>query len=181
MALTETWLNETDGDNYNIKGYNFLQRKRKHKNGGGIALYIKEDIKVKIRNYINDENNTESIESLFVEIQNPKGKNIIIGVVYRTILLTRLQLLCGQSSASGGRRLSFLARNLLWPCSLIETSDRVKWDSLIAKGFIFEVSSQALKRREAEKMEITINLHASHVCWPVSYRFFIASVYSIET
>ena len=57
MALTETWLNETDGDNYNIKGYNFLQRKRKHKNGGGIALYIKEDIKVKIRNYINDEIN----------------------------------------------------------------------------------------------------------------------------
>ena len=34
------------------------------------------------------------------------------------------------------------------------TSDRVKWYSLIAKGFIFEVSSQSLKRREAEKMEI---------------------------
>ena len=83
MALTETWLNETDGDNYNIKGYNFLQRKGKHKNGGGIALYIKEDIKVKIRNDRNDENNTESIQILFVEIQNPKGRNIIIGVVYR--------------------------------------------------------------------------------------------------
>ena len=36
---------------------------------------------------------------------------------------------------------------------LIETSDRVKWDSLITKGFISEVSSQLLKRREAEKME----------------------------
>ena len=33
---------------------------------------------------------------------------------------------------------------------LVETLDRVKWDSLIAKGFIFEVSSQSLKRREAE-------------------------------
>ena len=58
------------------------------------------------------------------------------------------------------RRLSFLTCNLLWPCSFIETSDRVKWESLIAKGFIFEVSSQSLKRREAEKMEITINLYA---------------------
>ena len=29
---------------------------------------------------------------------------------------------------SGGRRLFFLACNLLWPCSLNETSDRVKWD-----------------------------------------------------
>ena len=38
------------------------------------------------------------------------------------------------SWASGGRRLSFLVcLNLLWPCSLIETSDRVKWDSPITK------------------------------------------------
>ena len=71
-----------------------------------------------------------------------------------------LQLLCGlsQSSASGGRRLSFLACDLLWPCSLIKTSDRVKWDSLIAKGFIFEVSSQSVKQREAEKMETRLAL-----------------------
>ena len=34
-----------------------------------------------------------------------------------------------------------------WLCSLIETSDRVKWDSLISEDFIFEVSSQSLKRR----------------------------------
>ena len=54
-------------------------------------------------------------------------------------------------------------------------------DSRIAKGFIVEVSSQSLKRREAEKMEITINLCASHICWPVSYHFFIAAVRSIET
>ena len=24
ITLTETWLNETDGDSYNIKSYNFL-------------------------------------------------------------------------------------------------------------------------------------------------------------
>ena len=39
-------------------------------------------------------------------------------------------------------------------------SDRVKWDSLIANGFIFQVSSQSLKLREAEKITITINLYA---------------------
>ena len=31
---------------------------------------------------------------------------------------------------------------------------RVNWDFLVPKGFIFEVSSQSLKRREAEKMEL---------------------------
>ena len=49
----------------------------------------------------------------------------------------------------------FFGLVLLFSCSLVlETSDRVKWDSLIAKGFIFEASSQSLKRRKAEKMEI---------------------------
>ena len=68
---------------------------------------------------------------------------------------------CSTVDESVRRRLvSFLACNLHWPCSLIETSDRVKWDSLIAKGFICQVSSQSLKRREAEKLEITINPNA---------------------
>ena len=83
MALTETWLNETDGDNYNIEGYNFIQRKREHKSGGGIALYIKDNLNAVIRDDINNGNNTDSIESLFVEIQNPNGKNMTVGVIYR--------------------------------------------------------------------------------------------------
>ena len=84
-----------------------------------------------------------------------------------------------------------VAYNLLWPRSLIETSDRVKWDSLIAKGFILEVSSQSLKRREAENVDINdylfsltclvnnVSRLASHICLAgVSYRFFIAAVRS---
>ena len=50
--------------------------------------------------------------------------------------------------------------NLLWPCSLIETSDRVKWDSMITKGFILEVSSQSLKRRKAENYGDNNQSHA---------------------
>ena len=49
---------------------------------------------------------------------------------------------------------TFSPSNSRWPCSLIETSDIVKWDSLFLKSFIFEVSIQLLKRREAEKTEI---------------------------
>ena len=60
-----------------------------------------------------------------------------------------------ESVLSGGWRLSFLTCNLLWPCSLIGLQIELG-DSLIVKGFIFEVLSQSLKQREAEKMEITI-------------------------
>ena len=85
MALTETWLNETDGDNYNTEGYNFIQRKGEHKTGGGIASYIKDNLNAVIRDDINDGNDTDSIESLFVEKQNPNGKNTIVGVIYRPL------------------------------------------------------------------------------------------------
>ena len=57
----------------------------------------------------------------------------------------RLQLIMDRVSPlpdRGGRRLSFLDCKVPWPFSLIETSDRVNWDSLIAKAFIFGVSSQ---------------------------------------
>ena len=52
----------------------------------------------------------------------------------------------------------FRACNLLWPCSLIETSDRVGFTD--RERVVFEVSSQSLKCREAEKMEIAINPYA---------------------
>ena len=74
-----------------------------------------------------------------------------------TILYARLQLMWVESVLC-----QWLAYNLLWPCSLTETSDRVNWDSLITKNLIFEVSSQSLKRREIEKMDITINPYV----WP---------------
>ena len=56
MALTET-----DGDNYNIEGYNFIQRKREHKTGGGITLYIKDNLDAVIRDDINAKTNRQQI------------------------------------------------------------------------------------------------------------------------
>ena len=57
-----------------------------------------------------------------------------------------LQLMLSSQSSASGRQLSFLACNLLWLCSLIETSDRVKWDSLISEDFIFAVICCAVWR-----------------------------------
>ena len=75
--------------------------------------------------------------------------------------LSRLNFTC--------ERNSFLLFRLLWPYHLHAEAVVLiykytlskycfrlyhSWDSLISKDFIFEVSSQSLKRREAEKMEI---------------------------
>jgi hypothetical protein len=48
-----------------------------------VCIYIKECLKIKIRDDINKEHLSENIESIFIEIENIKGKNKIVGVIYR--------------------------------------------------------------------------------------------------
>ena len=66
----------------NLPGYNFISNHRRGKTGGGVGLYLGDYFQYKL---IQDCNisNPEVIESLFVEISNPLGKNIIVGTVYR--------------------------------------------------------------------------------------------------
>ena len=54
-----------------------------NKTGGGIALYIKDNLNAVIRDDVNDGNNRDSIDSLFVEMQNSNGQNMIVGLIYR--------------------------------------------------------------------------------------------------
>ena len=45
IALTETWLDQSKQDLYNIPKYNCINRFRKQRRVGGVSLYIKNDIK----------------------------------------------------------------------------------------------------------------------------------------
>ena len=49
--------------------------------GGGVGLYLTKQLRFKTRADLNLNN--ETAESLFIEIVNPRGKNIIVGVIYR--------------------------------------------------------------------------------------------------
>ena len=84
IGLSETWLTPLNAENYGIEGYSHEYLCREGKKGGGISLYIKDNI-----NFINrkDLNVMEShIEALFIEItkeENNISKNCLICVVYR--------------------------------------------------------------------------------------------------
>ena len=80
IGLSETWLQHSDiqGD---IPGYKFIHNHRHNRSGGGVGLYFSADLNYKVRKDINYE--SACAESLFIEIVKPKGKNIIVGVVYR--------------------------------------------------------------------------------------------------
>ena len=81
VGITETWLRDSS-HHTDISGYNFVHNPRKDRTGGGVGLYLEDNFDFKCRPDL-VFSCTECAESLFVEINRPKEKNIIVGVVYR--------------------------------------------------------------------------------------------------
>ena len=82
IALTETWLDQSKQDLYNMSKYNCINRFRKQRRGGGVSLYIKNDIKFMNRpdlEYFDAE-----MESLFIEIDKNVfnlSSNVVVCVI----------------------------------------------------------------------------------------------------
>jgi hypothetical protein len=73
-AVTETWFNDFTSDKVNIPDYNFHSNHRTDKSGGRRGLYLLSSVEYKIRPDCNNSD-SDTIESLFLEISNPHGKN----------------------------------------------------------------------------------------------------------
>ena len=82
IGFSETWLTDCTAKLVNITGYNFVSNHGKSKTGGGVGIYLQDDLQYKILNECK-LSDPETIEYLFVEITVPHGKNIIVGFVYR--------------------------------------------------------------------------------------------------
>ena len=67
IGVSETWLADCTAELVDITGYNFVSNHRKSKTGGGIGIYLQNDLQYKLL----DEcklSDPETIESLFVVI-----------------------------------------------------------------------------------------------------------------
>ena len=82
VGVSETWLDDATSELVNITGYNFVSNNRKSRTGGGVGIYLHKDLDYKLLPNCHFSD-SELIESLFVEINVPHGKNIIVGTVYR--------------------------------------------------------------------------------------------------
>ena len=84
IGLSETWFKDHNVLVYNMDGYNHVYNYRLHRSGGGVSLFIKEDLQyTKLQNLclMND-----CIERVFIEIaksSTKSTKNIIVGNVYK--------------------------------------------------------------------------------------------------
>jgi len=85
ICITESWLTNiefTKNSNFYLPGYTGVSFQRATgKLGGGICLYVRDDISFKLRSDLS--NSSKNNESFFIEIINQKGKNSIICTTYR--------------------------------------------------------------------------------------------------
>ena len=84
MNLSETWLK----DNLHLRDYGKIDsyevkfRNREHTRGGSVGLYIRSDIKYKLRNDI--VNTNTDIEHLWLEVTlRNKNSNLLLGIFYQ--------------------------------------------------------------------------------------------------
>ena len=84
IGVTETWNTDNNYDLFNLDKYNFIENHRTTRKGGGVGLYIRENLEYTERKDLDVFN--EMLESLFVELSvaiDGVPRNIIIGIVYR--------------------------------------------------------------------------------------------------
>ena len=79
LALTETWLNDLVSDaEISIPGYRIYRKDRGAK-GGGIAIYIKNDLPVERRSDLE----FTDMEGIWLEVILPKTSSVFVGTYYR--------------------------------------------------------------------------------------------------
>ena len=83
-GVVETFLNSTfDDSEICIDNFNIIRRNRVGSGGGGIVLYLKDNLSYKRRTDLEIPN----IETLFVELHFSNG-NFLVGFVYRPPIAT---------------------------------------------------------------------------------------------
>ena len=83
-SFTESRISNRSAGLYGMAGYNVEHNYRKDRKGGGVSLFISEEVEYQLREDLTIQ--TPFMETLFVELTNNTGfknKNVICGVVYR--------------------------------------------------------------------------------------------------
>ena len=84
IGVSESWLKDHNVDTCNMHGYQSEHNFRPIKRGGGVSLFIKNNIEYTVRQDLNSQNS--NMEALFIEIKSGQIGNdsdMLVGVIYR--------------------------------------------------------------------------------------------------
>jgi len=83
IGLTETWLTDATADLFELEGYNHFKLFRSCRRGGGVSLYVKDNLDAQMRDDLSVINS--NFEIMVIEIRKSAAidRNIVLTVVYR--------------------------------------------------------------------------------------------------
>lgn len=81
IAITESWLNDSNAEAIFIPGYNFFYKCRIGKSGGGVGIFVNNDFNCQLRTDLCCM--SSDIECVFVEISITLSNTVIVGSIYR--------------------------------------------------------------------------------------------------
>ena len=84
IGLTETWLSDSNSDLFSIEEYEFIERHRQTRSGGGVGILMKNNLNFIYRDDMSHFD--EFCESLCVQIDRgafDMSKNLLVAVLYR--------------------------------------------------------------------------------------------------
>ena len=64
IGLVETWMKDRPHEYFEIDGYSLELTNRQNKRGGGVCLYVDENINYRVRNDLNEIKHPEYTENL---------------------------------------------------------------------------------------------------------------------
>ena len=79
ITLSETHIASVNSELFQIPGFKFVQKNRIAGEGGGVAMYLSDDLKWKRRTDLE----TDEIECIWVEVDIFKSKSFLVGCIYR--------------------------------------------------------------------------------------------------
>jgi len=81
IGLSQTWLNQSNRNDFPLPCYNYIGKVRKNKHGHGVGLYVNSSYQFRERDDL-AVNIDDIIESQFIEVTT-KPKLTLVGIIYR--------------------------------------------------------------------------------------------------
>lgn len=83
IAISETWITNEKGSDFEIKGYEMCYINRENKKGGGVALYVDQNLNYKVVENMSTVVD-DLLECVTIEVCREKKKNVIVSCIYRS-------------------------------------------------------------------------------------------------